>query len=63
MTEDWELDRRRSWESFFDLMEEYRSEYPEATDDECFDAVCFHTIPDRVSAAVDAAKESRREQH
>jgi hypothetical protein len=35
-----ELDRR-AYESLFDLMEEYRDEHPEATDDECFEAVCF----------------------
>jgi hypothetical protein len=35
-----ELDRR-AYESLFDLMEEYRDEHPEATDEECFEAVCF----------------------
>jgi hypothetical protein len=35
-----ELDRR-AYESLFDLMEEYRAEHPEASDDETFEAVCF----------------------
>lgn len=33
---------RRAYESLFDLMEDYRIEHPDATDDECFEAVCFH---------------------
>jgi hypothetical protein len=35
-----ELDRR-AYESLFDLMEAYRAEHPEATDDECYEQVCF----------------------
>lgn len=52
---------RRAYDSLFDLMEAYKGEHPEATDDEVYDAVCFHIIPDRISAAVDYAKERRRE--
>jgi hypothetical protein len=52
---------RRAYASLFDLMEEYRGEHPDATDDECYEAVCFGVIPDRVSAAVDYEKERRRE--
>ncbi len=33
---------RRAYESLFDLMEDYRAEHPEASEDECFEAVCFH---------------------
>lgn len=54
---------RRSYDSLFDLMQEYQDEHPEATDDEAYDYVCFHIIPDRVSNAVDYAKEKRREQY
>jgi hypothetical protein len=32
---------RRAYESLFDLMEDYRAEHPEASEDECFEAVCF----------------------
>lgn len=46
MTEDWELDRRRSWESFFDLMERYHEQHPDASDDECFEAVIWHNHKD-----------------
>lgn len=35
-----ELDRR-DYESLFDLMEDYRAEHPDASDDECYEAVCF----------------------
>jgi hypothetical protein len=35
-----ELDRR-AYESLFDLMEAYRAEHPEVSDDECYEAVCF----------------------
>jgi hypothetical protein len=47
-----ELDRR-DYESLFDLMEDYRTEHPEASDDECFEAVC----------RLDIEKERHREQH
>lgn len=57
-----ELDRR-AYDSLFDLMEDYRAEHPDATDDEIYDAVCFHAIPDRVSAAIDYEKEKRRDEH
>jgi hypothetical protein len=32
---------RRAYESLFDLMEDYRADHPDASDDECFEAVCF----------------------
>jgi hypothetical protein len=35
-----ELDRR-AYESLFDLMEEYRAEHPEVSDDEAYEAVCY----------------------
>lgn len=54
---------RRAYDSLFDLMEEYRAEHPEATDDQIYDAVCFHAIPDKVSVTLDYAKEKRREQY
>ena len=34
-----ELDRR-DYECLFDLMEDYRADHPDASDDECFEAVC-----------------------
>lgn len=52
---------RRAYDSLFDLMEAYAAEHPEATDDQIYDAVCFHIIPDRDAAAIDYAKEKRRE--
>lgn len=52
---------RRAYDCLFDLMEDYRAEHPDATDDEIYEAVCFHAIPDKVSAAVDYEKERRRE--
>ncbi len=42
---------RRDYESLFDLMEEYRIEHPEASDDEAFEAVCH----------IDIEKEKRRD--
>lgn len=54
---------RRAYDSLFDLMEQYRADHPEATDDQIYDAVCFHIIPDKVSAAIDYEKERRREQY
>lgn len=32
---------RRAYESLFDMMEDYRADHPDASDDECFEAVCF----------------------
>ncbi len=32
---------RRAYESLFDLMEDYRADHPDASDDECFEAVAF----------------------
>ena len=54
---------RRSYESLFDLMEEYRDEHPDATDDEAFEYVCFHRVPEIVSHHIDVEKEKRREQY
>lgn len=51
---------REDAETLFDLMELYREEHPEATDDECFEAVCMWNI-DRVAAIYDALKEQRRD--
>lgn len=50
---------RRAYDSLFDLMEAYAADHPEATDDEIYDAVCFHIIPDKVFAVRDYAKEKR----
>lgn len=36
---------RRAYESLFDLMEDYRADHPDASDDECFEAVCFGRRP------------------
>lgn len=49
---------RRAYESLFDLMEEYRAEHPEVSDDEAYEAVCFrhhHHQP------TDYAQEKRRD--
>lgn len=54
---------RRAYDSLFDLMEAYAAEHPDATDDEVWEAVCFHAIPDRMSAAIDYEKERRRDSH
>ena len=51
----YELDRR-AYESLFDLMEKYRADHPDATDDECFEAVCFGP---RRPPVVDYEKETR----
>ncbi len=58
-----EIDRRRSYESMFDLMEEARTEHPDATDDEIYDIVCYRMIPDRIAAQVDQMKDERRYGH
>ena len=55
-----EIDRRRSYDSMFDMMEQYAAEHPGATDDEIYDAVCFRVIPDRIAAQVDQMKDERR---
>jgi hypothetical protein len=47
-------------ETLFDLMELYREEHPDATDDECFEAVCAWNI-DRAAARIDALKERRHD--
>ena len=54
---------RRAYESLFDLMEDYRAEHPEASDDDIYEAVCFHIIPEKVSNAIDYEKERNREQY
>jgi len=51
---------RRAYDSLFDLMEEFRADHPEATDDECYESVCFHTP---LKAARDYAQETRRDNH
>lgn len=51
---------RRAYDSLFDLMEAYRADHPEATDDECYESVCFHTP---LKAARDYAQETSREQY
>lgn len=53
---------REDAETMFDLMELYREEHPDATDDECFEGVCQWNI-DRTAARIDALKEQRREQY
>jgi hypothetical protein len=60
-----EIDRRRSYESMFDLMEQEREKHPELADDDnaIYDIVCYRTIPDRIAAQVDRIKESRRDNH
>lgn len=58
-----EIDRRRSYYSVFDMMEDYRAEHPDATDDEIWDVVCFRIIPDRYSRAYDQMKDARHDNH
>lgn len=48
------------FETLFDVMESYRAEHPEATDEECFEAVCLWSI-DKTEARIDALKEDRRD--
>lgn len=55
-------DNRRTYETLFDLMERYQAEHPEATDDDCYEAVCFRRVPEIVSARLDQQKDARREQ-
>ena len=52
--------RRDEWEAVFALMEDYKAEHPEATDDEAYEAVCHYTT-DRLAARLDQLKEQRRE--
>jgi hypothetical protein len=56
-----EIDRRRSYESMFDMMEQVREQHPDWDDDQLYEHVCFHVIPDRIAAQVDQMKERRRE--
>ena len=51
---------REDAETLFDLMEIYREEHPNCTDDEAFEAVCMWNI-DRAAARCDAIKEDRRD--
>lgn len=51
---------REDAETLFDLMELYKEEHPEATDDEAFEAVCMWNI-DKYAARIDALKEQRRD--
>jgi len=51
---------REDAETLFDLMEIYREEHPNCTDDEAFEAVCMWNI-DRAAARYDAIKEDRRD--
>ena len=53
---------REDAETLFDLMEVYREEHPEATDDECYAAVCVWNI-DRAAARTNALKERTSEQY
>lgn len=46
--------------TLFEAMEAYREEHPDATDEECFEAVCMWSI-DRTAARIDALKEERRD--
>ena len=55
-----EIDRRRSYESMFDLMEQVREQHPEWNDDELWEHVCFHVIPDRYAAQYDRMKDEAR---
>lgn len=57
---DWIEMRRREMETVFDLMEDYKLEHPDASDDEAWDAVCAYTI-DRIAARMDHIKEQNRE--
>ncbi len=51
---------REDAETLFDLMEVYRSEHPEATDEECFEAVCLWNL-DLVAARLIALEERRND--
>lgn len=51
---------REDAETLFDLMELYREEHPNCTDDEAYEAVCVWNI-DRLAARIDALKEQRRD--
>ena len=53
---------RNDAETLFDLMEIYKEEHPEATDDEAYEAVCIWNI-DRIAARIDALKEERRDHY
>lgn len=51
---------RRAYDSLFDLMEAYRADHPEASDDECYEHVCFRNA---IHQPADYAKERRHEQY
>ena len=46
--------------TLFEMMEAYREEHPDCTDDEAYEAVCRWNI-DREAARIDALKEARRD--
>ncbi len=48
---------RRAYESLFDLMEAYREEHPEVSDDECYERVCFGR---HINKPTDYAQERNR---
>lgn len=52
---------RRAYESLFDLMEDYRADHPDASDDECWEAVCFGRPVQ--SHSIDYAKDTHNEQY
>lgn len=49
-------DSRRAYTTLFDLMEQYQEEHPEATDDECYEAVCFGRDTQKIRAAIEGRK-------
>ena len=49
---------RRAYDSLFDMMEAYRAEHPEASDDDCYEHVCFRQP---IQHPTDYAQEKRRE--
>lgn len=51
---------RREWNTVFDLMEDWRAEHPDATDEEAFEAVCQYTS-DRIAYRIEQMKERNRE--
>lgn len=53
---------REDWDSVFDLMEDWREDHPDATDDEAYEAICQYNI-DRTAARLDALKEQRRDNY
>lgn len=60
--QEWEIDRRRSWDALFDIMEAERDAHPDWTDNQIYDAACVRNI-DRFAALIDQAKERSRDSH